>query len=108
MQHFTMRQKPLSIVNVKEGLDIKNKFTVFEDKVVVSLPNGYFKCDIDDIDIVENHLRSSNRKAYITARINGKMILWHLSFVSATIKKASNTEIQQHLILEYHFALHMF
>jgi len=67
----------LQKVNVKEGLDIKNKFTVFEDKVVVSLPNGYFKCDIDDINIVENHLWSSNRKGYIAARINGKIRPFH-------------------------------
>jgi len=50
----------LQKVNVKEGLDIKNKFTVFQDKVVVLLPNGHFTCDADDINIVENHLWSAN------------------------------------------------
>jgi len=43
----------------------------------VSLPNGYFKCDVDDIDIVENHLWSSNRKGYVAARINGAKRLFH-------------------------------
>jgi len=36
------------------------------------------------------------------------MILWHLPIVSAIIKNAINTEIQQCLIQEYHFVLQMF
>jgi len=47
-------------------------------------------------------------KSLETVGSTKRMILWHLSIVSATIKKASNTEIQQHLILEHHFVLHMF
>jgi len=67
----------LQKVNVKEGLDIKNKFTVFEDKVVVLLQNGHCKCDADDINIVENHLWSANRKGYVSAQTNRAKCLFH-------------------------------
>jgi len=48
-------------VNVKEELDIKNRFTVFEDKIVVALPNSAFTCDLDDIDVVEDYLWYLNK-----------------------------------------------
>jgi len=54
--------KHLKKVNVKEELNIKNRFTVFEDKIVVTLPNGGFTCDLDDIDVVEDYLWYLNKK----------------------------------------------
>jgi len=62
----------LKKVNVKEELDIKNRFTVFEDKIVVTLLNGGFTCDLDDINVVEDYLWYSNKKGYVMARIDGK------------------------------------
>jgi len=64
-------------VNVKEELDIKNRFTVFEDKIVVMLPNGGFTCDLDDIDVVEDYLWYSNKKGYVMARIDRKTQTFH-------------------------------
>jgi len=62
----------LKKVNVKEELDIKNRFTVFEDKIVVTLPDGAFTCDLVDINVVEDYLWYSNKKGYVMARIDGK------------------------------------
>jgi len=67
----------LKKVNVKEGLDIKNRFTVFEDKIVVTLPNGGFTCDLDDINVVEDYLWSLNKKGYVMARIDRKTQTFH-------------------------------
>jgi len=67
----------LKKVNVKEELNIKNRFTVFEDKIVVMLPNGCFTCDLDDINVVEDYLRYSNEKGYVMARIDGKTQTFH-------------------------------
>jgi len=64
-------------VNVKEELNIKNRFTVFEDKIVVTLLNGGFTCDLDDINVVEDYLWYSNEKGYVIARINGKSQTFH-------------------------------
>jgi len=66
-------------INLKEGLDIKNRFTVFEDKVVVLLPNGHFTSDTDDIYIVEDHLWSANAREYVTVgpmEQNSCFIMW--------------------------------
>jgi len=67
----------LQKINMKEELDIKNRFTVFEDKVVALLPNGDFTCDTGDIDIVEDHLWSANAREYVTAQINGAKCSFH-------------------------------
>jgi len=67
----------LKKVNVKEELDIKNRFTVFEDKIAVTLPNSGFTCDLDDIDVVEDYLWYSNKKGYVMARIEGKTQTFH-------------------------------
>jgi len=51
--------------NIKEGLNIKNHYTVFVDQVTVELPNDmFFTCDIDDIDIVEAHIWCVNSGQY--------------------------------------------
>jgi len=67
----------LKKVNVKEELDIKNRFTVFEDKIVVTLPNSGFTCELDDIDVVEDYLWYSNEKGHVMARIDGKTQKFH-------------------------------
>jgi len=67
----------LKKVNFKEDLNIKNRFTVFEDKIVVTLPNGAFTCDLNDINVVEDYLWYSNKKGYVIARINGKKRTFH-------------------------------
>jgi len=67
----------LKKVNVKKDLNIKNRFTVFEDKIVVTLPNGAFTCDLDDINIVEDYLWYLNKKGYVIARIEGKTQMFH-------------------------------
>jgi len=69
--------KHLKKVNVKEDLNIKNRFTVFEDKIVVTLPNGAFTCDLDDINIIEDYLWYLNKKGYVIARIEGKTRTFH-------------------------------
>jgi len=69
--------KHLKKVNIKEELDIKNRFTVFEDKIVVALPDGAFTCDLVDIDVVEDYLWYSNKKGYVMARIDGKTRRFH-------------------------------
>jgi len=69
--------KHLKKVNVKEDLNIKNRFTVYEDKIVVTLLNGPFTCDLNDINVVEDHLWYSNKKGYVIARIEGKTRTFH-------------------------------
>jgi len=82
----------LKKVNVKEGLNIKNKLTFFESKVVVSLPNGSFTCDVSDLDVVEKHLWSSNRKGYVTAKVNGKTRSFHNVITNNNSPLHINTE----------------
>jgi len=67
----------LKKVNIKKDLDIKNRFTVFEDKIVVTLPNSAFTCDLNDINAVEDYLWYSNEKGYVIARIEGKTRTFH-------------------------------
>jgi len=53
-----IRQKLITkCVILREGLEIKNLFTVFENKVEVQLRHGRtFKCDIEDLNIVEEYV----------------------------------------------------
>ena len=46
-------------------------------KIVVSLPDGAFTCDLNDIYAVENYLWYSNEKGYVIARIEGKTRTFH-------------------------------
>jgi len=44
-------------INVREGFEIKNQFTVFENRVEVQLTQGrVFKCDPEDLHIVEEYV----------------------------------------------------
>jgi len=50
---------------------------LFEDKIVVTLPDSSFTCDLDDINVVEDYLWYSNEKGYVMARIDGKTRTFH-------------------------------
>jgi len=42
--------------NVREGLPIRNRFTIFNDRVLVDLPgNKLLICDYEDLYLVETH-----------------------------------------------------
>jgi len=50
---------------------------VFEDHVVVQLTEGReFKCDREDLHIVEDHVWHLNAKAFVTTCIDGHNILF--------------------------------
>jgi hypothetical protein len=54
-------------INIEEGLEIKNCFTVFQHHVVVQLTHGRsFKCDIEDLYIVEDFVWGINGGGYVT------------------------------------------
>jgi len=58
--------------NVREGFLIKNRFTVFEDRVEVELPGGKtFICDLDDLGIVELHTWYCKSNGYVVTNISG-------------------------------------
>jgi len=64
--------------NVREGLNIKNRFTVFEDRVVVELPHDMvFTCDLDAINIVEDHIWCVNGGGYVITYIDGSSHKFH-------------------------------
>jgi len=46
----------ICLTNVREGLPIRNRFTVFADRVLVDLPgNKLLICDYEDLYLVETH-----------------------------------------------------
>jgi len=64
--------------NIKEGLKIKNRYTVFVDRVTVELPNDmFFTCDIDDIDVVEAHIWCVNSGRYVITQVDGHSHKFH-------------------------------
>jgi hypothetical protein len=64
--------------NIREGLNIKNRFTVFEDQVTVKLPNDMvFICNADDIDIVEAHIWCANGSGYVVSHFDGATQIFH-------------------------------
>jgi len=82
-RHATFNTKAEAVdymhnTNVREGLTIKNRFTVFEDRVVVELPhNMVFTCDIDYINIVEDYIWCVNAGGYVTTQIKGSSHKFH-------------------------------
>jgi len=65
-------------INIREGLRIKNHFTVFQSHVVVELTCGIsFKCDIEDLHIVEDHVWGINGNGYVTTTHNGLTLSFH-------------------------------
>jgi len=64
-------------INLRACLEIKNCFTVFEDRVVVQLSEGEeFICDPDDLHIVEDHIWRLNSNEEIITKIDGRVILF--------------------------------
>jgi len=58
--------------NVREGLPIRNQFTVYEDRVLVDLPgNKLLICDYDDLYLVELHTWHSSSRGYAATNISG-------------------------------------
>jgi len=65
-------------VNVRGGLRIKNRFTVFQDYVIVELtPNSFLKCDIEDLHIVEDYVWCISGNGYATTTHNGCTLAFH-------------------------------
>jgi len=55
-------------INIREGLKIKNQFSVFENRVEVQLTQGrVFKCDPEDLHIVEEYVWGVS-SGYFTTR----------------------------------------
>jgi len=65
-------------INVEEGLEIKNHFTVFQHHVVLQLIHGRsFKCDIEDLHIFEDFVWGINGGGYVTTTHFGLTISFH-------------------------------
>jgi len=65
-------------INVREGLRIKNHFTVFGNKKEVQLRHGRtFKCDIADLDIVEEYIWGLSGSRYVTTNHSGFTLTFH-------------------------------
>jgi len=46
----------IRLTNVREGLPIRNRFTIFDNRVLVDLPgNKLLICDYEDLYLVETH-----------------------------------------------------
>jgi len=58
--------------NVREGLPIRNRFTIFADRVLVDLPgNKLLICDYDDLYLVETHSWYCSSNGYAATNISG-------------------------------------
>jgi len=70
-------------INLRACLEIKNRFTVFEDHVVVQLSEGEeFICDPDDLHIVEDHIWRFNLNEEIITKLMGVtsyFVIWSLT-----------------------------
>jgi len=62
----------IRLTNVREGLLIKNRFTVFADRVEVELTGGKMLiCNVDNIDLIESHTWHCANKGYAATIISG-------------------------------------
>jgi len=62
----------IRLTNVREGLPIKNRFTIFADRVLVDLPgNKLLICDYDDLYLVELHNWCCSSYGYAVTRTSG-------------------------------------
>jgi len=65
----------IRLTNVREGLPIRNRFTIFADRVLVDLPgNKLLICDYADLHIVETHNWCSSR-GYAATNTSGSTTL---------------------------------
>jgi len=72
----TEAEQYIRLTNVREGLPIRNSFTVFADRVLVDLPgNKLLICDYEDLYLVETHT-------------------WHCSHGYAATNTSSSTTLQ--------------
>jgi len=57
----------ICLTNIREGLPIKNSFTVFADRVLVDLPKDKLLiCDYEDLYLVESHIWCSSNGYAVT------------------------------------------
>jgi len=83
----------ICLTNVREGLPIKNKFTVYEDRVLVELHgNKLLICDYDDIDIVESYTwccadgyAATNISGSPTMQYFHNMVMKHPTGIAVTV-----------------------
>jgi len=58
--------------NVREGLPIRNSFTVFADRVLVDLPGDKLLiCNYEDLYLVETHTWCCSSNGYAVTRTSG-------------------------------------
>jgi hypothetical protein len=56
-------------INIREGFEIKNQFTVFENRIEVQLTQGrVFKCDPEDLHIIEKYVWGESGGGYVTTK----------------------------------------
>jgi len=83
----------ICVTNVRENLPIRNKFTIYKDRVLVELTKGKLLiCDYDDIDIVESHIWHCSAYDYVVTSIDGNakqlfhnMVLKHPTGTAVTV-----------------------
>jgi len=65
-------------INIRQNLEIKNHFTVFENHVLVQLTHGrVLKCGPEDLHIVEDYVWCVNGNGYVTTHIDGLNCSFH-------------------------------
>jgi len=65
----------ICLTNVREGLPIRNSFTIFDDRVLVDLPGGKLLiCNYEDLYLVETHTWHSSH-GYAETNTSGSTIL---------------------------------
>jgi len=65
-------------VSVREGLPIRNRFTMFENKVEVELPGGNILiCDVEDLHFVEQQNWCCSNYGYAVTTIDGGKLSFH-------------------------------
>jgi len=66
----------IRLTNIREGHLIKNRFTVFADRVEVELTGGKtLICNVDNIDLIESHTWHFANKGYAATNTRGNTIL---------------------------------
>jgi len=94
----------ICLTNVREGLLIKNKFTIFEDRVLVELPGDKLLiCDYDDIDLVESHTWYCQNTGYaVTHNTNDtkeffhNMVMKHQTGTAVTVDHINRNGLDNH------------
>jgi len=83
-------------VNVREGLPIRNKYTVFDNCLEVELTGGWIMiCDIEDLYFVENHNWYCCSNGYAISKLDGA----HYYFHNTVMKHLPSTITVDHINL---------